>query len=43
MDQAIAMGYVTKEFSAVDTEVRIIIRNKALSAKVTRFPFLKLK
>jgi len=43
MDKAIAMGYVTKEFSAVDTEVRIIIRNKALSAKVTRFPFLKLK
>jgi aminomethyltransferase len=42
MDKAIAMGYVKKEFSAVDTEVRIIIRNKSLSAIVTRFPFLKL-
>ncbi|HAW19574.1 MAG TPA: glycine cleavage system aminomethyltransferase GcvT [Flavobacteriales bacterium] len=42
MDKAIAMGYVKKEFSAVDTEVRIIIRNKSLSAKVCRFPFLKL-
>ena len=43
MDKAVAMGYVKKEFSAVDTEVRIIIRNKSLSTKVTRFPFLKLK
>lgn len=42
MDKAIAMGYVKKEFSAVDTEVRIIIRNKSFSAKVCRFPFLKL-
>lgn len=42
LDKAIAMGYVKKEFSPVDTEVRIIIRNNSLSAKVTRFPFLKL-
>ncbi|GAB5539662.1 MAG: glycine cleavage system aminomethyltransferase GcvT [Salibacteraceae bacterium] len=42
LDRAIAMGYVTKEFSAVDTEVNIIIRNKALKAKVCRFPFLKI-
>ncbi len=42
LDCAIAMGYVNKEHSAVDTEVKIIIRNKALSAKVCRFPFLKI-
>lgn len=42
LDKAIAMGYVKKEFSAADTEVRIIIRNKSLSAKVCRFPFLKI-
>ena len=42
MDKAIAMGYVKKEFSPVDTEIRIIIRNKSLSAKVCRFPCLKL-
>ena len=42
LDCSIAMGYVNKEHSAVDTEVNIIIRNKALSAKVCRFPFLEI-
>lgn len=42
LGKAIAMGYVSSEFSAVDSEVNIIIRNKSLKAKVCRTPFLKI-
>lgn len=38
---AIGMGYVNKDFSKSDTEIFIIIRDKAIKAKVTKLPFLK--
>ena len=42
LGRAVAMGYVSSDFSAVDSEVNIVIRNKSLKAKVCRFPFLKI-
>ena len=38
---AIGMGYVNKEFAKADSEIFIIIRDKAIKAKVTKMPFLK--
>ena len=38
---AIAMGYVPKAFSKIDTEVFIQVRNKQLKARVVAFPFVK--
>jgi aminomethyltransferase len=38
---AIGMGYVNKDFSKSDTEIYIMIRDKAIKAKVTKLPFLK--
>ena len=38
---AIGMGYVNKEFAKADTEIFIIIRDKAIKAKVAKIPFLK--
>ena len=38
---ALGMGYVNKEFSKVDSEIFIIIRDKAIKAKVSKIPFLK--
>jgi len=38
---AIGMGYVNKEFAKADTEIFIIIRDKAIKAKVAKMPFLK--
>lgn len=38
---AIGMGYVNKDFSKSDTEIFIMIRDKAIKAKVTKLPFLK--
>ncbi len=37
----IGMGYVAKEFSKVDTEIFINIRDKALKAKIVKLPFYK--
>ncbi len=37
----IAMGYVPRPFSAIGTEVDIIVRNKPRAAVVTRMPFVK--
>lgn len=42
LGKAIAMGYVTKENAAIGTEVNIMIRNKSVSAKVCKTPFLKI-
>ena len=42
LSKPIAMGYVDRPHFAQDTEVRIIIRNKSLAAKVVKFPFLKI-
>jgi aminomethyltransferase len=38
--KAIGMGYVAKEYSKVDTEIYISIRNKKIKAKVVRLPFV---
>ena len=38
---ALGMGYVNKEFSKADTEIFILIRDKAIKAKVSKIPFLK--
>lgn len=41
MKKAIGLGYVTKENSAVDSEIFVEIRNKAIKAKVVKLPFYK--
>jgi aminomethyltransferase len=38
---ALGMGYVNKEFAKADSEIFIMIRDKAIKAKVTKMPFLK--
>jgi aminomethyltransferase len=42
MNKPIAMGYVHRDYMKAETPVQIIIRNKVLKAKVTKFPFLKI-
>lgn len=37
----IGMGYVAKEYSTPDSEINIMVRNKALKAKVVKLPFYK--
>ena len=37
--KAIGMGYVKTEFSAVDSEIFILIRDKKIAAKVVKMPF----
>ena len=39
LGKAIGMGYVSKVFSALDTEIYIKVRNKLLMAKVSKIPF----
>ena len=41
LNKAIGMGYVNKEFAKADTEIFIVIRDKAIKAKVAKMPFLK--
>lgn len=41
LGKAIAMGYVERPHFAEGSDVKIMIRNKSLSAKVMKFPFLK--
>lgn len=41
LKQGIGMGYVKREFSKLDTEIYIRIRNKALKAKIAKTPFFK--
>ncbi|PHS38808.1 MAG: glycine cleavage system protein T [Robiginitomaculum sp.] len=36
----VAMGYVKRRFSRVDTEVKLLIRGKAKPAKVVKLPFV---
>ncbi len=40
LKKAIGMGYVKSELAAVDSEINILIRNKAVKAKVVKLPFL---
>lgn len=39
LGKAIGMGYVTKENAAEGTEINIMIRDKAIKAKVVKIPF----
>lgn len=41
MKIAIGLGYVTKELSALDSEIFIEIRNKGVKAKIVKLPFYK--
>jgi aminomethyltransferase len=41
MKIAIGMGYVNTEFTAVDSEIFIEIREKGIKAKVVKLPFYK--
>ena len=41
LNKAIGMGYVTTEYSKVDSEIYIEIRNKNIKAKVVKMPFYK--
>jgi aminomethyltransferase len=41
LNKAIGLGYVKTEFSKVDSEIFIIIRDKPIKAKVCKIPFLK--
>jgi aminomethyltransferase len=41
MKVGIGLGYVTKEFAALDSEIFIEIREKGVKAKVVKLPFYK--
>jgi len=41
MKVSIGLGYVTKEMSALETEIFIEIRNKGVKAKIVKLPFYK--
>jgi aminomethyltransferase len=41
LNKAIGMGYVQTAFSKVDSEIFIMIRDKAIKAKVVKIPFYK--
>lgn len=41
LNKAIGMGYVPTAFSKVDSDIFIIIRDKAIKAKVVKIPFYK--
>ncbi len=41
LNKAIGMGYLNKEFAKADTEIFVLIRDKAIKAKVCKIPFLK--
>ncbi len=40
LNKAIGMGYVSTSFSKLDSEIFILIRDKAIKAKVVKTPFL---
>ena len=41
MKIGIGLGYVSKEYSGIDSEIFIAVRNKQLKAKVVKPPFYK--
>ena len=41
LNKAIGMGYVNTAFANADSEIFILIRDKAIKAKVVKLPFLK--
>jgi len=40
LEKGIGLGYVNKEFSKIDTEIEIKVRNKFISAKIIKPPFV---
>jgi len=40
LKKSIGMGYVTKDFSALNSEIFVQVREKNLKAKVVSIPFL---
>ncbi len=40
LNKAIGLGYVNKEFAAIDSEIFISIRDKNIKAKVVKIPFV---
>jgi len=40
LDKGIGMGYISKEYSAVGTEIYVKVRNKLIKAKVVKLPFI---
>ena len=41
LEKGIGMGYVAKDYSKIDTEIEIAIRNQKVSAKIVKPPFYK--
>jgi aminomethyltransferase len=41
LEKPIAMGYVEKEFANEGTDVNVLIRNKEITAKISKLPFIK--
>lgn len=41
LGKAIGLGYVKPEFAKADTEISILIRDKAVKARVCKIPFIK--
>ena len=41
LNKAIAMGYVSKEFSKIGSKVFVQVRKKQIKAKVVSLPFVK--
>lgn len=41
IDKAVGMAYINTEYSALNTEIYIKVRNKLLKAKVVKMPFYK--
>jgi aminomethyltransferase len=39
LNKAVGLGYVTKDFSSLDSVINIKVRDKLLQAKVVKFPF----
>jgi len=40
LDKGIGMGYVRNDFSALGSEIYILIRNKRVKAKIVKTPFI---
>jgi len=40
LEKGIGLGYVKKEFSKIDTDIEILIRNKKVPAKIIKPPFV---
>ena len=41
MKIGIGLGYVQMKYTAIDSEIYIVVRNKSLKAKVVKLPFYK--